>query len=406
MLSSSYLTTIELYACGMKGCMPSGERLYTRDEVTAIEATARMQGVWPVVFAVLKKLAAEGRAEIEGGMLSKWQMEMNMKVMQYTMRQEAMYQFLENELSFCHPVMLKGELMSDLYANPELRMSGDTDLLIDIKDENEVLQAFVKAGGEYKKRSENNNQSVCVHPRAGVFEIHISLDTKEVSEVWYDNLDFGAEEKRQVVLKNGHTVTALGITDGAINMVLHVFKHLIGGIAHLKMLGDALLYLSHYDKEIDKTRLCAVMEQLGYTKVYETILTIGKSYFGFESLDGKEEYASLAEKFLFDLQFCAEHQFDEEKLNVYNEYSRRRYENYHGKNYGEYKARLMRREFFGRLFPGKTKLYQDYPILVKCGWVLPFVWVMRILKKLFGKKEAVQSQTALRLALLKELDIL
>ena len=72
-------------------------------------------------------------------------MELNLKVMEYTLRQEAMYDFLENELSFSNPVMLKGDLMSDLYANPSLRFSGDTDLLIDPKDE-KALQGNIHSG--------------------------------------------------------------------------------------------------------------------------------------------------------------------------------------------------------------------------------------------------------------------
>ncbi len=406
MVEKVYSDTIKLYACGMKGVLPEGERVYTKAEIEEIEKTARMQGVWTVVFAALKKLSEQGRVQIPAAMLAKWQMEIHLKVMEYTLRQEAMYSFVEEKLAFSNPIVLKGDLISDLYADPALRMSGDTDLLIDPKDEKAVLDAFVQEGGDYKPRGENNNQAVCVHPKAGKFEIHISLDTKEVTEVWYDNLDFGAEEKRQVTLKNGHTVTALGITDGAINMVLHVLKHLISGISHLKMLGDAILYLSHYADKIDFDRMNAVMKQLGYTSVYETIKRIGVLYFGFSNLTSCEQYDALAEKLLNDLQFCAENGYQEEILSAYQEYSKIRYETYHKKDYGTYKAGLTRREAKGRLFPKKTALYGEYPILIKYGWLLPVVWVVRIFQKLFGKKTAQTTQTKPRLELLKELDLL
>lgn len=406
MLERAYRDTIELYVCGMKGVLPEGERVYSAEEISEIEKTARMQGVWTVVFAVLKKLSEVGRLSPDVTGLPKWQMEIHLKVMEYTLRQEAMYSFVEEKLSFANPIVLKGDLISDLYADPALRMSGDTDLLIDPKDEEAVLDAFVQEGGDYKPRGENNNQAVCVHPKAGKFEIHISLDTKEVTEVWYDNLDFGAEEKRRVTLRNGHTVTALGITDSAINMVLHVLKHLISGISHLKMLGDAILYLSHYANEIDFTRVDAVMKQLGYTAVYETIKRIGVTYFGFSNLTSSERYDILAEKLLNDLQFCAKNGYQEEILSAYTEYSKIRYENYHNKNYGEYKAKLSKRETKERLFPKKTALYGEYPILMKCGWLLPGIWIVRIFKKFFGKKTAVQTKTKPRMELLKELDLL
>lgn len=405
MLSQTYLDTIELFACGMKGSLPE-QRQYSWEEIEKIEKNARMQGVWTVVFAVLKRLCEDGRADISAEILAKWQMEIHLKVLEYTLRQEAMYSFLEEELAFSNPVMLKGDLMSDLYTNPALRMSGDTDILIHPKDEKAVLDAFTRAGGEYKKRNENNNQSVCVHPKAGLFEVHISLDTKEVSEVWYDNLDFQSEEKRSVRLKNGHTVYALGITDGAIHMVLHFLKHFISGIAHLRMLGDSLLYLSCYQEEIDFTRVDQVMHQLGYLGIYETMKQIGITYFGFSNLSVQQQREELAKKVLFDVQSCAEQSFSEEVLSLYSEYSKRRYESYHQKNYRDYKSELVKREVISRLFPQKTVLYQEYPILVKHGWVLPIVWVVRIVKKAFGKKETVQPQTKPREQLMKELDLL
>ena len=406
MLETAYRDTIELYAAGMKGTLPKGDRIYSKAEIDAIEKIARMQGVWTVVFAVLKKLSEVGRLDPLVTSLPKWQMEINLKVMEYTLRQEAMYRFVEEALSFANPITLKGDLISDLYANPELRMSGDTDLLIDTKDEKAVLDAFVQAGGEYQGRSENNNQSVCVHPKAGKFEIHIALDTKEVSEVWYDNLDFGAEEKRRVTLKNGHTVTALSITDGAINMVLHFLKHLISGISHLKMLGDSLLYLSHYAENIDFARVDAVMAKLGYTKVYETIKQIGITYFGFSNLTVTADCHAQADKILEDMQFCAEQGFREEELTLYREYSRQRYEVYHKKNYASYQKELSKTEIIHRLFPQKTFLYKEYPILQKHGWVLPFVWVVRIWKRIFGKQQQYTKKTENRAALLKELDLL
>ena len=299
-LSTFYQDTISLFACGIKGISPEGDRRYREEEIEQIEKTARLQGVWPVVFAVLKNLSAKDLADIPAEKLSKWQMELNLKVLEYTLRQEAMYTFLEQELAFSNPVMLKGDLISDLYKNPELRMSGDTDLLIDQKDEKAVLDAFRQAGGDYMPRGENNNQAVCVHPKAGKFEIHIALDTKEVTEVWYDSLDFGGEEKQKITLKNGHTVTALGVTDGAINMVLHFLKHFISGIAHLKMLGDSLLYLSCYWNHIDFQRVDSVMERLGYREIYQTMKDLGAKYFGLEHFSENTAYHERAKKLLLD----------------------------------------------------------------------------------------------------------
>ena len=109
MLAKTYLDTVHLFACGMKGILPEGERIYSAEEIKEIEKIARMQGVWTVVFAVLKKLSEAGRLSADVTSLPKWQMEIHLKVMEYTLRQEAMYSFVEEKLFF-------GEMAKNLYA--------------------------------------------------------------------------------------------------------------------------------------------------------------------------------------------------------------------------------------------------------------------------------------------------
>ena len=55
MLLSVYFDTISLFACGMKGTLPASDRRYRWEEIEAIEQTARLQGVWPVVLGLREK---------------------------------------------------------------------------------------------------------------------------------------------------------------------------------------------------------------------------------------------------------------------------------------------------------------------------------------------------------------
>ena len=72
-------------------------------------------------------------------------------------------------------LLIKGYALADCYAAPDCRMSGDTDLLIEPKNEKRAC-AFMKANGfAVERRWTNGHHDVCHHPRLGCVELHVML---------------------------------------------------------------------------------------------------------------------------------------------------------------------------------------------------------------------------------------
>ena len=52
--------------------------------------------------------------------------------------------------------------------------------------------------------------------------------------------------------------------------------------------------------------------------------------------------------------------------------------------------------FWTHLFPSAAALSQGYPILKKHPWVLPFVWVVRLVRKVFDRDAIARTEANLK----------
>lgn len=71
--------------------------------------------------------------------------------------------------------VLKGMTIGVLYRFPECRNSSDTDIFIDSQEEQAALAYMQELGFQVEARKEGSNHSECTHPRAGLFEVHVSF---------------------------------------------------------------------------------------------------------------------------------------------------------------------------------------------------------------------------------------
>lgn len=379
---------------------------------------ANKNGVMGVVISELKKCFDSGLLDIPKEKLDAEISALTVKVFSYSKKQYAVNDIitrLENEGIPC--VVLKGDTLGIMYHNPDLRMSNDTDILIDAKHERKCLKFFKNENAYVKKRNSTNNQSVIVHPQGGVFEVHISLDTKQVSEVWYDSMEFIKEPFIDVTVSNKYTYKTLGYTDNAINLMLHFIKHFVGGIAHARMMTDTVLYFHRYWDKIDFTRFYDTMKHLKYESIIETLFYIGNKYFGFSNIKIKDEYKELADKLISDMAMCCDYGYAlmEEKSGIYEAYSKNRYSTFMKKDYKSYKLKIILTDSFDLIFKNKYEMMKLYPVLEKHIWLIPFMYCHRAFKciknTLLPKKTVEQKDERLekikekRLKLIDEFDM-
>ena len=378
------------------------------------------QGLSRIILPALKKYRDKGKLVDESNSFDKEFIKLSAQIVTYTKKQYAVSRVIdEMTKNGIECIMLKGDTLASLYPERDVRMSGDTDLLIDPKKERKCLKLFKKMGCYVKKRTATNNQSVIVHPHGGKFEIHVSLDTKQVTENWYGNLKLMSEPLRSIKVAGLYEYKTLGYTDTAVNLVLHFIRHFVGGIANIRMMLDTVLFINkNYDK-IDFEKTETIMEKLKFDKIYESLKYIGGVYFNLSDIKYNDEFKNSADKILDDIFECGNYGFDkmEQQNYTYSVYSQKRFSRFSKGNYSLYQKKILILDTYDLIFKDKYEMMKLYPALEKRMFLLPFMYIHRAFSCVFNtltkRKTKVENKSngenimlQKRLELIDELDMI
>ena len=283
-------------------------------------------------------------------------------------------------------LLIKGYAVADCYAAPDCRMSGDTDLLIEPKNEKRAC-AFMKANGfAVERRWTNGHHDVCHHPRLGCVELHVMLYDEIVEDVWFGRMDgreFVCEPPIEAETPDGCYRT-LGYTDHMIFLMLHLIKHFILTGMSLRMMLDVALFFSRHAERIDSARFWKTMESLKYGTIAQSILWAMVRYCGIDqtSLPGLcGDCPESVEMILDDLEsggWLGEMDKKAREEGWY-EYNRQRLTKSRGKaRYWLYMILWKKDIYIKALFPSRETLAIRYPCVRKHAALIPFVWLHRL----------------------------
>ena len=283
-------------------------------------------------------------------------------------------------------LLIKGYAVADCYAAPDCRMSGDTDLLIEPKNEKRAC-AFMKANGfAVERRWTNGHHDVCHHPRLGCVELHVMLYDEIVEDVWFGRMDgreFVCEPPIEAETPDGCYRT-LGYTDHMIFLMLHLIKHFILTGMSLRMMLDVALFFSRHAERIDSARFWKTMESLKYGTIAQSILWAMVRYCGIDqtSLPGLcGDCPESVEMILDDLEsggWLGEMDKKAREEGWY-EYNRQRLTKSRGKaRYWLYMILWKKDIYIKSLFPSRETLAIRYPCVRKHAALIPFVWLHRL----------------------------
>lgn len=284
-------------------------------------------------------------------------------------------------------LLIKGYAVADCYAAPDCRMSGDTDLLIDLKDEKRAC-AFMKANGfTVERRWKNSHHDVCWHPQLGCVELHVMLYNEIVEDVWFGKMDGGefvCEPAIEISTQDGSYHT-LGYTDHMIFLMLHLIKHFILSGMSLRMMLDVALFFSHNAERIDCGRFWKTMENLNYDIIAQSILWAMVRYCGIDaaSIHGLcEACPEQVDMILDDLENGGWLGKMNEKAREegWYEYNRQLLmKNRSRTQYIFFMLRWKMGTYLTALFPSRKTLAIRYPCVQKSVLVIPFVWLHRLI---------------------------
>lgn len=382
------------------GAEVSGKE-YNPDHKLNIEGILRaaaVQGVRTLVFPQLEKRCPDECAKYTPAFWG----EIGSGIRRNAFQLKTLSELKKKGIRVC---LIKGIAAAAAYPHPEYRISSDTDILIDEKDEAAVL-AFLKENGYSvePRRSKNEHHTKARHPIGGLLEVHVQLYSIPTQKMILNGMELYGEEYKIESFDECEVYT-LGTNDALMYLTAHYLKHLVDEGGGVRQMLDLLLYMKKYESEIDFEKYNSAMQALGYEKLIDVVKAVGAMYWG---MDFPKEHRKLCEELLTD----------SEEYGLFGH-------NSDGKNgfftvYCERRGGKMKNEavqFFGGERSRMRRLFPKAQGLIERGYkhadnklLYPFCCIHRLFDKsfemIFGKKKRENPQVEKRLDMMKELGMI
>lgn len=295
------------------------------------------------------------------------------------------------------PVLLfKGVVLSELYPEPSLRISSDTDMYIDEDERDRMVEVLTQNGYQFHEEDSNENVVKYLHPSGHYIELHSKL-WSFIQGTRIDELQkMGLTDCRVHGTYDGVECDTIAYGEQLVFLVFHMYKHIMFEHANLRFITDILLYLYKYIDEIDLKTLKERFVFLGYWKCFCNMYYIGLKYLGFKPLEkleaiGLEKECDEAEEALIEelLLFYLEEEDEEFQFEL--TYSMTPYLTGDDKNCA---GKGANGSVFSYLFPSYRNFPEEYTYVKKCPVLLPIGWIHRIIKYVWDTKIAKKNRMA------------
>lgn len=277
----------ELFLCGLLREALTGEIWQKREAMAAsgvdwegLILTAQKHNVLSLLYDVLeeeKKLPEAERLRLE---------HRSREIVQQNYRLLFLSRYLvrlleEQEISV---IVLKGSSTAAFYPVPELRKSGDIDLLFqNRKDAERAAELLCEAGFTRKKRQEANHHIGCVSPDGIEVELHQMLtepfDSKKTNgylEQCQKSFFAGAQRGECM----GVELPVLPVAYHAFYLLLHMLQHFLRSGFGLKLLCDWTVLWNRTTTERDGEQFLGMVQECGLLGFARMITAVCVRYLG------------------------------------------------------------------------------------------------------------------------------
>ena len=191
-------------------------------------------------------------------------------------------------------VLVKGIVCRQLYAKPDLRISGDEDLFISLSDRDRCSRTLRESG---LKPLDNVQEGDVTHwgdPGTGLhIELHTSLFDSDGrrEEVWMNKMFYAQLSHRAAVAVEGGSVDSFAPTIHFVFLVAHALKHFLTGGFGIRTLCDIVTFAEHYRDEIDPRQAARLLEQIHARVFLDQIFAVGERWMGFDPAAAGWQYS-------------------------------------------------------------------------------------------------------------------
>lgn len=374
------------------------------DKLMSLSVAHKMQ---PLVFnSVFDCPAAENWSGFSAQKrLSKSQMLMQtLKTTEF----QALYTYLrENGIT---PLVVKGILCRSVYPNPDLRQSSDEDLFVEDASFEKCCSLLATYGFQPTSEKEISDSFEIGWRKSSsplYIELHKSLFSPESTAVnqligFFDQ----AFDRAQEYKIDGMTYLSLCPHDHLLYLILHAYKHFIHSGFGIRQICDIGLWVKTFAEKIDWDELYRQCKEAHVLKFATAIFEVADKNLKikFTLPETWKEITVDGEPLLIDaLRAGIYGSADQSRAHsasvTFNTVAAQRAEKHSS--------------ILQSVFPSKKALENEYPILKKSAFYLPYVWCVRIRKYRKETKNAPDNRMseALRIAqerkqLLKYYDII
>lgn len=264
----------------------------------------------------------------------------------------------ENQIPF---VLLKGARIRDFYPSPELRTSGDIDILT--KADDATLISLMQELGFTYDRDGGTTLNFC-YAKIVEVELHRRLFDEQVKfHGYFDSIWDRAQPKPgwsyQYVLTE---------EDFYVNMIAHFAKHFSRYGCGIRNAVDVCLYLKNKPSDFSEEKADEILQELGLLAFERELRHLDSVWFGNEQMQQKDE--ELTDYLLG----CGT--FGNNRSKLAHKIS------------GKKRSKLQL--FWNHVFPSVTIMRGLYPVLDRCIVLLPLCWIARWFRLLFKDRKKVK----------------
>lgn len=260
---------------------------------------------------------------------------------------------------------LKGTLLKGIYPKPEMRSMGDADILIKTEQYDAIRQIMLGLG--YSEVTESDHELIWNKQT-----VHIELHKRLIPSYNKDYYSYFGDGWRLAKPESG-TRYAMSDEDQMIYLFTHMAKHYRDAGIGIKHLADLWVYRKS-KPELDEDYIKKALTALQLYDFYVNIINTLAVWFDGRKPDEKTDFITNV---IFDSGV-----------------------------YGTGEARILSdavkiskttksvkvKKFFSLLFPSCKNMSLKYPVLKKAPFLLPFLWVLRIICAVFFKGDSIKSQ--------------